>query len=156
MRSFHCTQNKIKTRSKQNLHQVEGWVIIYEILTASTARARRLFHLAPPLHGSNSDIGHVLAISAGGVTPEISFKLVTKAVLGLAHGDCCSHPEGPTQPCVAVLRDISGAAKLGRLLCRQIEATELGGLAMMAEAAQIAGFSQDGECWDGTNAGDLL
>ena len=47
MRSVHCTQNEISTR------WVEGRVIIYEVLTASTAQTKRLFHLAPLLHGSS-------------------------------------------------------------------------------------------------------
>ncbi len=106
--------------------------------------------------GGDGDIGHALAIGTCGITPEISFELVPEAVLGLAHGDRCSHPEDATQPCVAVLRELSGTAEQARLLRRQIEATELEELTMMAEAAQIAGFSQDGERQDGANAGDLL
>ena len=54
--------------------------------------------------GSDGDIGHALAIGTGGIAPEISFELVPKTVFGLAHSDRCSHPEGATQACVAVLR----------------------------------------------------
>ena len=38
---------------KRNLHQVEGRNIICEVLAASTALQKRLFHLAPLLHGSS-------------------------------------------------------------------------------------------------------
>ena len=38
---------------KRDLHQVEGRNIICEVLMASTALQKRLFHLAPLLHGSS-------------------------------------------------------------------------------------------------------
>jgi len=34
--------------------------------------------------GGDGDVCHTLAIGIGGITPEISFELVPKAVLGLA------------------------------------------------------------------------
>jgi hypothetical protein len=106
--------------------------------------------------GSNGDIRHALAIGTRGITPEISFEFVPEAVLGLAHSDGGGHPEGTTQTCVAVLRELGGAAELARLLSREVQAAELEELTVMCEAPQIAGFGKDRECQDGTNAGNLL
>ena len=44
---------------------------------------------------------------------------------------------------------------LAGLLSGEIEAAELQELAMMAEAAQVAGFGKDGHCIDRTDAWDL-
>ena len=93
--------------------------------------------------GGYGDIGHAFAIGTGGITPEISFELVSEAVLGLTHGDCSCHPEGATQACVAVLRQLGGTAELSGLLGREIETAELEELAVMVEAAQISRFGKD-------------
>src|SRR5262245_54761662 len=64
-------------------------------------------------------------------------------------------PEGSSQASIAELRQPSLAAEHAGLVCRRIEATELQELAMVAETAQVAGFSQDGERDDGSDAGQL-
>ena len=64
----------------------------------------------------HGDICNALAIGTEGITPEISFELVTEAVLAESHRDRCGHPEGATQSCVAVLGQLGGSAELARLL----------------------------------------
>jgi len=43
---------------------------------------------------SDSDIGHALAVSTQRITPEISFELVSEAVLSQPHSHSGGHPEG--------------------------------------------------------------
>jgi hypothetical protein len=101
--------------------------------------------------GSHGDIRHALAVGAGGITPEISFELVSEAVLTQPHSHGGGHPKGATETRVAVFRQLGGSPELSRLLGREIEATELEELAMMVEAAKVAGFGQDRERQDGTD-----
>src|ERR1700758_2182658 len=90
-------------------------------------------HLA--CHG---DVGHALAVRAEGILPDISFELLSKAVLSLFDCDGSGHPEGASKPTVAVLGQLGGAAELAGLLSGQIETTELQKLTVMVKAAQIA------------------
>ena len=76
--------------------------------------------------------------------PDVSFELLSKAVLSLLDRDGAGHPEGASKLSVAVLGQLGGAAELARLLSGQIETTELQELAVMPKAAQIASFGQDG------------
>ena len=104
----------------------------------------------------HSDVRHALAIGTQRITPEISFELVSEAVLTQTHSHGGGHPKGAPKPRVAVLRELGGSPELPRLLGREIEATELEELAMVVEAAQVAGFGQDRERQDGADARHLL
>ena len=75
----------------------------------------------------------------------VALELVTEAVLPLPDGHLSSQPERTPEPGVAVLRQLGLAAEGAGLLGGQIKAAELQELSVMAEAAQIAGLSQDGE-----------
>ena len=105
---------------------------------------------------SDGDIRHTLPVGTGRITPEISFELVPEAILAQPHGHGGGHPERTAKSCVAILRQLGGAAKLARLLGREIEATELEELTMVVEAAQVAGLGQDRESQDRADAWHLL
>src|SRR5581483_4126285 len=104
----------------------------------------------------NGNVGHALAIRAEGIFPDISFELLSKAVLSLLDRDGGCHPESASQPSVAVLGQLSGATELAGLLSGQVEAAELQELAVMVKAAQVAGFGQDGQGQNGAYARNLF
>ena len=87
--------------------------------------------------------GHRLAtaISIVRVTGNIAAELVAKAVVALARGDLRRHPERSAQPGIAVLRQLGPTAEGAGLAGSEVEAAELQELAVMAEPAQVAGFS---------------
>ena len=103
-----------------------------------------------------SDVCHALAIRAQGIFPDISFELISKAILSLLDCDGSGHPECAPKPTVSVLGQLGGTAELAGLLSSQIETTKLQELAMMPKATQIASFGQDGQGENRTDAGNLL
>lgn len=71
-------------------------------------------------------------------------------------GDRGGRSEGTAKTGVAVLGQLGDTAELTRLLCRDIQLAEFEELAMMTEEAESAGFRQDAQSKDRTNAGYLL
>lgn len=57
-----------------------------------------------------------------------------------------SHPEGITEPRIAMLGEPAHATELSGLLCAEIEPTELQELSVMRKPAQVPGFGQNREC----------
>ena len=107
--------------------------------------------------GSDGEVGHALAIGTQGITPEISFELVSEAVLTQTdrHGSCAIQKAQrsralPYFDSFVVPRDWPD------WWVERSEATELEELAMVAKAPQVACFGKDRESQDGTDARDLL
>jgi transposase InsO family protein len=78
----------------------------------ATALDKALLQRGVPESITVDNVGHALSIRTGGITPEISFELVTETILGQTHSDVGGHPEGTTKTGVAVLRYLSGPAEL--------------------------------------------
>ena len=102
------------------------------------------------------DRGQRLAPQVGivPIAGDVALELVAEAVLPLPDGDLSSQPQGPAQAGVAVLRQLGLAPEGAGLLGGQIKPAELQELPVMAEAAQIAGLSQDGQGVDRADARD--
>lgn len=78
--------------------------------------------------------------------------VAAEGVLALPDRHLGGEPEGSSQASVAELRQPRLAAEHAGLVRRKIEPAELQELAMVIEAAQIAGFSQYGQGDDGPDA----
>ena len=59
-------------------------------------------------------------------------------------GNLGRHPEDATQTSVAVFGNLAGSAEAAGLISGKIQTAELEELTMVVEAAQVAGFGQDG------------
>ena len=69
--------------------------------------------------------------------------------------DLGRHPEGFTQPGIAVLGELGMSAILPGLMGREVQSAELQELAVVIKAAQIAGLGQDRHGMDRCDPGDL-
>lgn len=145
--------------------QVEGPNIIYRVACAPSRHLQRgvlppgsrPFEERPVLcHRLDDGVCHArhlggehrhrLAVTIGivRVPGGVSSELVAEAIVALTRGDLGSHPESAAQAGVAVLGQLRAIPERARLAGREIKAAELEELAMMAEAAKIAGFGEDG------------
>ena len=83
------------------------------------------------------------AIRVAGVSFHVSTQLIAKAVVALASGDLCGHPESAAQPSIAILGKLGPTAEGTGLAGREVESAELQELAVMAEPPQVSGLGQD-------------
>src|ERR1700761_7870403 len=67
--------------------------------------------------GGHSDIGHTLAIGAEGILPDVSFELLSKAVLSLLDCDRSGQPKGASQTGITVFGQLGSTAELATDCC---------------------------------------
>ena len=84
----------------------------------------------------------------------VSTQLIAKAVVALASGDLCGHPESAAQPSIAILGKLGPTAECAGLAGGQIEPAELEELAMVGKPSKVPGLGEDGQRVDGTDARD--
>ena len=105
--------------------------------------------------GGNGSQRLALEIGVVAILGDVALVLGSEAVVALPDGHVGGHPEGASQPSVAELGKHGATAELPRLMRGKIEAAKLQKLAMMSEAAQIAGFGENGHRIDRTDAWHL-
>ena len=105
--------------------------------------------------GGNGSQRLALEIGVVAIPGDVALVLGSEAVIALADGDLGGNPEGASQSSIAELRQPGLTAKLAGLVGGEIEAAELQELAMMTEAAQVAGLGQDGHRDDRSDARNL-
>lgn len=97
-----------------------------------------------PRHlGGDGDTGFAFAIGAKGIGPHVAVELGPKTVFAHAHGHAGGHLEGGAETRVPVLGQIRETPELTKLQSCKVESTELEELAVVSEAAQVAGLGQD-------------
>lgn len=90
-----------------------------------------------------------------GIPGDIAAVAFPERVVALTDRDLCGEPEGMPQASIAELRKFGLAAEHAGLMRGEIEAAELQELPMVAEAALIAGFGEDGQGIDRADSGEL-
>ncbi len=127
-------------------HPLEEGAIGFAVFDHGVYGARHL--------GCDRSVGLASQMGVVSIPRDVSFKLVTEAVGAFENGDLSGHPEGSAEPGVAVFGDSALAAEHAGLDSGEVHAAELQELAVMPEAAQITGLSQNGQGVDRPDPGD--
>jgi len=106
--------------------------------------------------GGHRSQGFAVAVRVARVGAEISFVLIAEGVLVHPHGALAGHPEDHPQSFIAAFGKSFAALALPRLVLGQVQSAVLQKLAVMPEAAQIAGLGQNRQGHDGGDPGQSL
>lgn len=119
--------------------------------TAFDDRVHNARHLS-----SDRGIRFSLQVGVASILCDVALIFISKAVFFLSDRNLRRHPERATQARIAEFGELGLAAESPGLTRGQVEPAEFQELSVMPELAQITGFSENGECIDRADAGNLL